>query len=242
MISVCIATYNGARYIREQLESILSQLGEDDEVIVSDDASTDDTVAIIESFRDKRVRILHHTPYAQSRFPLDKSTHNFENALREAKGDYIFLSDQDDVWLPNKVSSMLEALQTADLAVHDCQVVDSNLQLIRPSYFDYIHVHKDVLYNIWRSSCPGCCMAFRRSVGQIALPFPPSFVAHDQWLVIVANLRGKVTIVPQPLILYRKHSLSQTTSGSKSRYSLAFKLWYRIVVLCYTCLKYLKIY
>ena len=96
MISVCIATYNGERFIREQIDSILRQLSSDDEIIVSDDGSTDDTISIINSIDDKRIRIIEgprkHSP-----------THNFECAMKEAKGYYIFLADQDDVWKPNKV-------------------------------------------------------------------------------------------------------------------------------------------
>ena len=90
MISVCMATYNGEKYIEEQLKSILSQLGENDEVIVSDDSSTDNTLAIVESFNDVRIKIFPNNKFHSPIF-------NFENALKQATGDYIFLSDQDDV-------------------------------------------------------------------------------------------------------------------------------------------------
>lgn len=100
-ISVCMATYNEAKYIREQLESILCQLSEDDEIIVSDDGSTDGTIDIIMSYHDNRVKVLHHISSPGSSFV--KATRNFENALLHAHGDYI-LADQDDVWHKNKVS------------------------------------------------------------------------------------------------------------------------------------------
>ena len=96
MISVCIATYNGAEYLREQVESILSQLEEEDEIVVSDDSSTDTTIEILQSFGDRRIKIFKN--------PAKGFVRNFENALRQAQGDFIFLSDQDDVWLPNKVA------------------------------------------------------------------------------------------------------------------------------------------
>ncbi len=98
MVSVCIATYNGEHYLREQLDSILAQIGKEDEVVISDDSSTDGTLALIESYHDPRIRVLHHDPnLVTTTFPLDRPTHNFENALRHAKGDILFLADQDDV-------------------------------------------------------------------------------------------------------------------------------------------------
>lgn len=234
MISVCIATYNGALYIKEQLDSILTQLGEEDEVIISDDASSDETLAEVESFNDKRIRVLHHTPYAQSRFSVDKTTHNFENALREAKGDYIFLSDQDDIWLPNKVSVTLDALQTADLVVHDCQMVSTKRQPILPSYFKYIRVHTGALQNAIRCTYLGCCMAFRKEVLSLALPFPATCVAHDQWIGIIAAIKFKTILIHQPLILYRRHSKTQTQCGGKSSLPWWYKIYYKLIVVYHT--------
>ena len=117
MITVCIATFNGEKYIREQLNSILFQLSLQDEVIVSDDGSTDNTISIIKSFNDKRIKIIdgvhRHSP-----------TLNFENALKEAKGDYIFLADQDDVWKDDKVKICLKWLQHYDCIISDAEVTD----------------------------------------------------------------------------------------------------------------------
>ena len=108
MISVCMATYNGEKYIELQLRSILPQLSEDDEVIVSDDASTDQTLDVVRRLNDNRIKIVHHeTDHGYTR--------NFENALKYAKGDYIFLSDQDDEWLPEKVQVTLQALPAVTL-------------------------------------------------------------------------------------------------------------------------------
>lgn len=101
MVSVCLATYNGEKYIRQQIESILPQLSAADEIVVSDDESTDQTVPILESFNDSRIHIYIHKR-RNEKVVWDYATHNFENALSHAKGDYIFLSDQDDVFLPEK--------------------------------------------------------------------------------------------------------------------------------------------
>ena len=103
MISVCIATYNGEKYIREQLDSILPQLGLDDEVIISDDSSTDNTLKIIEEYNDCRIKIFSNNKFYS---PIL----NFENALKKAQGDFIFLSDQDDIWKSNKVEVVMKYL------------------------------------------------------------------------------------------------------------------------------------
>jgi len=99
-ISVCMATYNGEKYIYDQLQSILTQLSENDEVIISDNYSSDKTIEIIELFNDPRIKIYF--------LKKGKSIKNFENALLHASRDYIFLADQDDIWLPGKVQIMME--------------------------------------------------------------------------------------------------------------------------------------
>ena len=109
MISVCIATYNGGKFLGEQLQSILCQLGKDDEVIISDDGSTDNTYLLVMSIQDNRIKFYKHKSDSFL-LPHEKATLNFENALKYAKGDYIFLSDQDDVWVENKVEVMCQIL------------------------------------------------------------------------------------------------------------------------------------
>lgn len=232
MISVCIATYNGEKYLREQVESILAQLDEGDEIVISDDNSSDKTIDVLQALGDARVRILHHDPsQVTTSFPLDKPTHNFENALKHAKGDIIFLADQDDIWLPGKVEKMLAALQNADMAMHDCIVVDSDLQELFPSYFDIVCVSTNAWRNIFKCTLLGCCMAMRRCVLEKALPFPKSRVGHDLWLGMVADRKFRFTLVREPLLKYRKHSSSTTTAGQRSSNSLWFKLRYRMSVL-----------
>ena len=112
MISVCLATYNGERFIQRQLETIIEQLGEDDEIIISDDGSTDDTLRIIEGLHSPLIHVyINNGEHGY--------TPNFENALRYAHGEYIFLSDQDDVWLPRKLEICMNALKTCDFVVSD---------------------------------------------------------------------------------------------------------------------------
>lgn len=166
MITVCIATFNGEKYIREQLNSILFQLSLQDEVIVSDDGSTDNTISIIKSFNDKRIKIIdgvyRHSP-----------TLNFENALKEAKGDYIFLADQDDVWKDDKVKICLKWLQHYDCIISDAEVTDENLKITSPSLYQLMNIKSGRVYNIlYKNGYTGCCMAFTKRVKEAALPFP----------------------------------------------------------------------
>lgn len=241
MISVCIATFNGEQYLRQQIDSILPQIGTDDEIVISDDGSTDGTLELLESYQDERIRVFHHDATSiKTTFPLDRPTHNFENALRHARGDIIFLADQDDVWLEGKVETMLAGLQDASLAIHDCVVADDCMgNVIHPSYFDYIGIHQGVWKNWVRATYLGCCMAMRKEVALKAMPFPKTMVGHDLWLGIMADRYFKTKIVRRKLIRYRKHANSKTTSGGKSKNTLWFKIRYRMTILMHIMKLYL---
>ena len=164
MNSVCIATYNGEKYIHEQLASILSQINIDDEVIISDDNSTDNTIQIINNFNDPRIKLI--------KGGFRNFTFNFENAIKHAKGDYIFLSDQDDVWLPNKYTTTLHALKSFDLVCSDAIVVNQNLSPIHSSFFEYYNSGKGILKNIIKCSYCGACIAFNKKILHAIQPFP----------------------------------------------------------------------
>ena len=147
MISVCIATYNGEKYIKEQLSSILSQLSEQDEIIISDDRSTDQTLPEIRSIKDSRIHIYTHEKDFKTLFSIENCTHNFVNAMKQAKGDIIFLSDQDDVWLPDKVKTMTLALQHSDLVMSNCSITDEKLNIKTASYTDRRPFKTSILSN-----------------------------------------------------------------------------------------------
>jgi glycosyltransferase involved in cell wall biosynthesis len=221
-ISVCLATYNGQRYLDEQLRSILDQLGPDDEVIISDDASTDDTLSVARAARDRRVRILDHT----DRVGYSK---NFERAVSAATGEIIFLSDQDDVWLPGKVERMVAELDQHDLVVSDVSVVDGDLRVLDPSHFAKHRVRRGFVRNLAATRYIGAAMAMRRELVQLALPFPDRvrWCAHDYWLTLVGEAYGRVALVDDPLMLYRRHEGVTSTGGERSANSLAHKLLVR---------------
>lgn len=230
-ISVCIATYNGEKFIAEQLSSILMQIGDNDEVIVSDDCSTDDTLQVIESFGDKRIKVYHHDK-RKAKFTIDYATANFENALKHANGDIIFLSDQDDVWMPTKVSTMLAALEDNDMVMSDCTVVDSKQNIIHTSYYSTQRFFKtNLAYNIIKPAFLGSCMAFRRNTLDRALPFPPYGVGHDLWLGLIGLRFYKFQFIKQPLMNYRRHDQTVTDGGKTNSTSLWFKISYRLYVL-----------
>ena len=221
MISVCIASYNGEKFIREQIDSILRQLSSDDEIIVSDDGSTDDTISIINSIVVKRIRIIEG-PHKHS------PTLNFECAMKEAKGDYIFLADQDDVWKSNKVEVCMKWLQKYDCVVSDAEVTDSNLNTLYPSLYAIMQVRQGRIYNtIWKNGYTGCCMAFRRNVLNASLPFPKNIPMHDIWIGNVAAYKYNMKFIPDKLIYFRRHNETISCNGKGSKYSIWQQMKFR---------------
>ncbi|WP_163438723.1 glycosyltransferase family 2 protein [Fibrobacter succinogenes] len=209
MISVCMATYNGGKFIREQLESILSQLPTDAEIVIADDGSTDDTMQVVESLKESRIRVL----------PAEKHLgviYNYERALQASKGEIIFLADQDDIWLPGKVEKVLAALNEADLVTHDAWMLrPSESSWTRSGKLSDIRAYKSgVVTNWWKNTFTGCCIALRRSVLGKALPFPKNLPMHDQWLGLVAEKYFKVKSIDEPLVEYRQHSTNATHIGN----------------------------
>lgn len=224
MVSVCIATFNGEKYIHQQLQSILLQLNNDDEIIISDDCSTDATLNIVRAFNDSRIKVFANCKFSS---PIL----NFENALKNASGKYIFLCDQDDVWLPDKVSTMIKYLDTYDLVVSDCKVVDENLKVVNESFFKVRNSGKGFLKNLAKNSYIGCCMAFKNTVLRYALPFPTQIAMHDIWLGLLTELYGETYFLDSPLILYRRHGNNASFGGEKSGFSLNYKVRYRLIIL-----------
>lgn len=226
MISVCIATYNGGSFIRQQINSIIGQLGVNDEVIVSDDGSSDETLNIIKSIGDRRIRILDGP---QKGSP----TLNFEYALNEAKGDYIFLSDQDDVWKADKVEVCMKWLKSYHCVVSDAEVTDGNLQPLYPSLYEILQVRHGRVYNtVWKNGYTGCCMAFRRDVLEASLPFPKDIPMHDIWIGNIAAYRYNLKFIPDKLLLFRRHENAASCNGKGSRFTIWQQMGFRLNVVC----------
>jgi len=211
-----MATHNGSAYLNEQVDSILKQLDINDELVISDDSSTDDTVTLIKQITDPRVRFLGSQYYGSP-------TLNFEYALTQASGDYIFLADQDDVWEPNKMAVVLPLLKKYELVLTDCQLVDQDGSKIKPSFFALRKSRPGFWYNLRRNSYMGCCMAFRSTLLTHALPFPSHIHMHDWWIGLLAEARGQVHFISQPLLQYRRHGSNASPTGEST-----YPLWQQI--------------
>lgn len=223
-ISVCMATYNGANYIKEQLDSILPQLAADDEIIISDDGSTDNTISIVNSINDSRILVI-------SNDTKHGVISNFNNALSYAKGEYIFLSDQDDIWLEGRVSRTLAFLETHDLVVSNCSVIDHNEEKIIESYFDVARSRKGFLKNIVSSSYLGCGLAFNRAVYDCFMPMPLNLMMyHDWWIGFIADIKFRVFFDSKPSFFYRRHqnAVSSTVTPNGSNRTIFIKIASRV--------------
>jgi len=218
-VSVCMAVYNGEKFIREQIDSILPQLGPTDELIVSDDGSKDRTLEIISSYQDARITILKSNS--------KNIIKNFENALSHAKGDYIFLSDQDDIWRETKITDCLLHLNSNDLVFSNLEVFSDDIRDTKLLYIDN-KKRTGIFNNIIKNNYIGATMAFNRNILKKALPFPKGIYMHDIWLAMVAEIIGKTYFIDKPLIYYRRHSENASETGEKSSNSLLKKITIRI--------------
>lgn len=236
MISVCIAIHNGEKYITEQLDSILCQLDVDDEIIISDDGSTDKSLDLVEKFGDSRIRVIH---YKQQQCVLKRkhakgfycASANFENALKEARGEIIILSDQDDIWNENKVEILKTAMRNYDIVQSNYAVIDGDGHIKCDCYLAKSPVYTSFIKNVLTHPFMGCCMAFSKEVLQYSLPFPKLVINHDCWIGCLAVRRFRYGFIETPLIKYRRTGNNLSQSTQKSEHPIWFKIWYRLEML-----------
>lgn len=236
MISVCMATYNGERFIKEQIDSILPQLSKDDELIISDDGSTDRTLEIIASYKDERINVFHHKKnpeYAKIKHSRNfyYATSNFENALKQAKGDYIFLSDQDDVWMPNKVQKMIPKLKEFDCVMSNYNIIDASGRIISTMVFDNLKLKNSYLFNLIKTPFLGCLIGFNQEVLNRILPFPKKLISHDLWIGCIACKKFNMTFINEALVAHRKHTCNTSNVTEKSKNPFFMKIFYRLKLL-----------
>lgn len=222
-ISICLATYNGCKFIAEQLESIVCQLDLGDEIVVADDGSSDETVAELVAF-EPWVRII-------SIERVGGVVKNFERVITAAVGDAIVLCDQDDIWLPGRINLIRKYLITNDLVILNGQVVDANAISRGVTIFDSIDMRAGFLTNLIKNSFIGCCMAFRRELRDRVVPFPDGVPWHDWYIGLVAEWIGRVERIDEVTLLYRRHGGNFSPTGEKSNNTLWRKLVIRWAVL-----------
>lgn len=232
MISICLATHNGGKYINEQLDSILPQLGDNDEIIVSDDGSTDDTIDRIKSYNDPRIKIYHYKqpPFKKAHKNFIYAARNFENALKHSKGDYIFLCDQDDIWNKDKIRIMLPYLKKYDCVHHgkyDMFTDGSPLMIHRSMPYE-----RDIIRALIRMRFSGCCMGFTRRLLDKALPMPHNLPTHDGWLACMAVANNSYYYISDPLIQHRIHG-NNVSYMEAHKTDAVYSIKYRLRIIAY---------
>ena len=233
MVTVLLCTYNGAAYVRAQLQSILDQTVQDLHVVVSDDGSTDETLAIVEAMaatHPGRITILRQNP------PTGSAQRHFLKLLVERAydmADYIMLSDQDDVWLPEKVEKTLARMQAdeaacraageahASILVHcDSRIVDRALREIAPSFVAYQKMTPSrcqLQQLLVQNNVVGGALMMNRALAERITEIPAHCVMHDQWIALIASAFGHIDFVPESLYLYRQHGDNVLGAGKGSR-------------------------
>lgn len=211
-ISIAMATYNGEKYLREQLDSILAQSFTDWELVVCDDCSTDKTVEILNEYAQKDSRIKVYKNEQNLGFKK-----NFEKAMNLCSCEYIALSDQDDVWTENHLQILLDNMGTKDLISGNAKLVDSELNdlgtdLFSTQKYEIIPDNKEdwFFFLMHGNIFQGAAMLFRKSLLKKALPIPENVKFHDHWIALLASLENGVTYVKTPVLLYRQHGTNVT--------------------------------
>lgn len=227
MITVLLAVYNGEKYLKQQIDSLLCQTAENIRIIIRDDGSTDTSLNIIDSycqqFPNKIFKLIGE--------PTGCAQHNFAQLLKKCDDDYIMFCDQDDIWLPEKVEKTFAAMKDAEgdnkdlpVLVHsDLKVVDEQLQTISPSFFEFQQLKQDNITLpklLVQNYVTGCTVMINRALKNRCGEIPDTCIMHDWWLALVAVLFGKLVCIGESTMLYRQHRNNQV--GAKASYGIGF--------------------
>jgi len=230
MIDILLATYNGEKYLKQQIDSILAQSNRDWQLSIRDDGSSDDTVKIIKDYVAKysdKIRLIE-----DSSGRLGPAL-NFGKLLEQAAGNYVMFSDQDDIWLPNKIDLTLNAMRASEknypnmpLLVHtDLKVVDAELKPIADSLWNHNKIcpdtGNDLKKLIYRNVVTGCAAMINRKAVEISIPIPPQARLHDWWIALNVAKYGKIIYISTPTVLYRQHSQNIIGAKKTGRTNLA---------------------
>ena len=235
-VSVAMAVCNGEKYIKEQMDSILAQMEDNDEIIVSYDPSTDATLNIVKEYteKDKRVKLFYNENHSRG------LVSNFENALRHCTGDIIFYSDQDDVWMKDKIDKVCARFDNTKVTVviHDTSLTDENLKVYESSTFKLRGGSTSKIKNLIRLSYIGCSMAFRKEMLKVVLPLATKGRSHDWWTGSICSCYGKMDMIDEALILHRMHGGNATP---KKRPALSYQISVRLRIVTQMLYRRLKI-
>jgi glycosyltransferase involved in cell wall biosynthesis len=222
LISIALCTYNGARHLKTQMESLLAQDWENLEIVVVDDGSTDGTRELLHEYASGDPRIAVHLNAENLGF-----VKNFQKAFSLTQGEFIAPCDQDDWWHPQKLRGLHAALGDRALAYCDSELMDEAGQPLGRRVSDVIRMHegKDPVVYVFGNSVSGHAMLVRRSLVERAHPFPDGFF-HDWWLAFAAASTDGVIYVPETWVNYRQHAAAQTDlSGRSKRRSAGPSRW-----------------
>ena len=223
-IDILLATYNGERFVQRQIESILDQMDSRCRLLIRDDGSSDGTRAIVERFVARQPARIVQVDKGSPRLGACRS---FASLLAQADADYVVFCDQDDVWLPGRLSTSLARIKAAEkeLGIHtpllahaDLVVVDENLRTIAPSFWSYsnLNPYRGCRLNrlLIQNVVTGSATMVNRALARLASPIPEGAVLHDWWLALVASAFGRIEVVPEKGVLYRQHD--SNCLGAKS--------------------------
>ena len=214
MITVLMAVYNGEKYLREQLDSILAQDSRELVAVVSDDGSADGSRDIIREYAKKEPNRIF--PIFRER-PSGSPEAHFLDLIAQGEGEYVMLSDQDDVWLPGKVSRLMKKMRSMEhrygketpiLVQSDLKVTDENLHVIAESYFRYQKISPErnkLCQLLVQNNVTGGAVMMNRALLSLLRKKPQVCLMHDSWIALVAACFGKIGWVDEPLYLYRQH-------------------------------------
>lgn len=223
MISIAMTTYNGSKYLCEQIDSVLEQTEKDFELIICDDCSSDNTLKILYAYmqKDSRIRVYKN----EENLGYVK---NFEKAISLCKGEYIALADQDDIWFPEHLSILLKKIKIGNFSLvgGNALLVDSDnndlgCKLINNSTFPIERFCYESLL-LHRNIFQGSAILFEKQLLEKALPFPENVKFHDWWLALVASENKGVNYVDVPILRYRQHN--NNVSGKHEKDSIRNKI------------------
>lgn len=234
MIDILLSTYNGEKYIAKQIDSILNQTYKEWRLLVRDDASSDNTISILNKYQQQNPqKIIIISNNTTQNIGVIKS---FETLLKKSNSKYIMFCDQDDIWLPNKIEESLNAIllleqsnpNTPILIHSDLSIIDENDTITHSSLWQYAGIKPNILnnnpkYMAFCNSVTGCTILMNKQCKDIVLPFPTNIMMHDAWIAIKISQLGIIHNINKPLILYRQHA-NNTLGINKYKFSITNRI------------------